>query len=294
MKPPKILSNPFIKGQGSTTTRQWRRAFKVIREGGRVLACPECKGYQFHNKGCANAKAFPFVGGAMRIPGREKRGACELQRKMCGSWDSKLAVCSRRDCCYFPKITRTVLCFPGDPDLNLTAVESAERVVRRKQRGPGDPDLNSAAISAGRVVRRKKRDPADYFVTNVAMAARGEPARIARRKALHGVKAGDGFFGAFHEMRIKPGVMIAGSLMGGGEYAAGPLPWQLELADYCVRQGANGQTWGIYLRKYNVRVSTFAPGSDALREALDQMFTAAHALKQQMPEPKSKAKRGKK
>lgn len=283
MKPPKILSNPFIKGQGSTTTRQWRRAFKVIREGGRVLACPECKGYQFHNKGCANAKAFPFVGGAMRIPGREKRGACELQRKMCGSWDSKLAVCSRRDCCYFPKITRTVLCFPGDPDLNLTAVESAERVVRRKQRGPGDPDLNSAAITGGKQKPSRKRKPTVHldFETRSGVT-------------LHGIIGGGDprlLVGASHISRVKPGVMIVGSLMGRGEYAVGPLPWQSELADYCVRQGGNGQTWGIYLRAYNVRVATLAPGSDSLREALDKMFTAAHALKRSASEPKAKRRR---
>jgi hypothetical protein len=56
-------------------------------------------------------------------------------------------------------------------------------------------------------------------------------------------------------------------------------PWQYMIADYEVRADKHG-TWGIYLRRYNVRVATFAADSHALRSALDRMFTAAHTLKE--------------
>lgn len=54
-------------------------------------------------------------------------------------------------------------------------------------------------------------------------------------------------------------------------------PWQYAVGGYEVRQGDAG-TWGIYTRKYNVRLAVFNPNSHALRGALARMFDAAHAL----------------
>ena len=64
-------------------------------------------------------------------------------------------------------------------------------------------------------------------------------------------------------------------------HSDGKVPWQLVLADYCVRFSKKGRedsgTWGIYLRAYNVRLATFADNSAFLRDALARMFDAAHA-----------------
>ena len=65
-------------------------------------------------------------------------------------------------------------------------------------------------------------------------------------------------------------------------HSDGETPWQFVLGDYCVRFSKNKSRedgeWGIYLRKYNVRLATFVDNSDHLREALAKMFDAAHAL----------------
>lgn len=97
-----------------------------------------------------------------------------------------------------------------------------------------------------------------------------------------------------HDLKIKPGVKVRGSLMGAGEYGEVEprRPWQYTVADYEVRQRRRGdgikkpagfdpdKPWGIYLRRYNVCLAEFAPNSAALRDALARMFDAAHALKQ--------------
>jgi hypothetical protein len=55
-------------------------------------------------------------------------------------------------------------------------------------------------------------------------------------------------------------------------------PWQFMAADYEVRPG-HGGVWGIYLRKYNVCLATFAPNSAALRDCLSRCFDAAYTNK---------------
>lgn len=97
--------------------------------------------------------------------------------------------------------------------------------------------------------------------------------------------------GVFHDAKVVPGMMIAGSLMGPNEYGTlkgpddfpdggRPVPWQFQIAEYEVRESrkGNGQ-WGIYLRAFNLRLATFSPNSFALRDALGRGFDAAHALK---------------
>lgn len=70
-------------------------------------------------------------------------------------------------------------------------------------------------------------------------------------------------------------------------HSDGETPWQYALGDYEVRfsdktprgtERRDGGSWGIYLRRYNVRVATFAADSAALRKALATMFNAAHTL----------------
>lgn len=85
-----------------------------------------------------------------------------------------------------------------------------------------------------------------------------------------------------HNSMTRPGT-IQGALMGPDEYASDidgrERPWQYTVADYEVRAGRDGR-FGIYTRKYDVRLATFAPNSAALRNALARMFNAANALKQ--------------
>lgn len=85
-----------------------------------------------------------------------------------------------------------------------------------------------------------------------------------------------------HNSLTRPGT-IQGALMGPDEYASDidgrERPWQYTVADYDVRAGRDGK-FGIYTRKYDVRLATFAPNSAALRNALARMFNAANALKQ--------------
>ena len=77
-------------------------------------------------------------------------------------------------------------------------------------------------------------------------------------------------------------------------HSDGKVPWQLVLADYCVRFSKKGRgdsgTWGIYLRAYNVRLATFADNSDHLRDALARMFDAAHAQAESWKEIARRAK----
>lgn len=80
--------------------------------------------------------------------------------------------------------------------------------------------------------------------------------------------------GAFHSSNLVPDMVIAGSMMGPGEYAK-QLTIDPLLGDYCVRAFKDGH--GIYLRSYNVRLATFAPNSAALRERLSKLFDDAKA-----------------
>lgn len=80
--------------------------------------------------------------------------------------------------------------------------------------------------------------------------------------------------GAFHSSDPVPDMVIAGSMMGPGEYAK-TLTIDPLLGDYCVRPCKDGH--GIYLRSYNVRLATFAPNSAALRERLTKLFDDAKA-----------------
>jgi hypothetical protein len=43
------------------------------------------------------------------------------------------------------------------------------------------------------------------------------------------------------------------------------------LGDYEIREGRDGNV-GVYLRKYNVRCATFAPGSEALQDLLKELI----------------------
>ncbi len=231
--PIKIIAAPRMEGQGSTTVKDWERAFKAAREGHNVFQCPECKGYQTHKRGCHNAKKYPFIGNppAMRFPA-----------------------------------IKTVLSFPGDPDLELKPARPPKSGVE-------------GAVRLGRLYGGGMKANLD-FETRSSEPLHDKP--VLAYKPHPGAQTE--FFGAAHNARIKPGIFIAGSIMKANEYADGrPRPWQYQVADYEVRQGLSpraDEQWGIYLRTYNVRVATFAPGSEALRDALDRMFTAAHALKQ--------------
>jgi hypothetical protein len=59
----------------------------------------------------------------------------------------------------------------------------------------------------------------------------------------------------------------------------GPDEYALGLGVYEVREGRDGK-WGIYTRKYNVRLATFASSSFALRAALKKLFEDANRVAQ--------------
>jgi hypothetical protein len=77
--------------------------------------------------------------------------------------------------------------------------------------------------------------------------------------------------GVFHNPNPLPGMKIAGSMMGPNEYAKN-ITSDPKLGDYVVRRN------GIYLRKYNVRVATFAENCAPLSELLADVFADAHHI----------------
>lgn len=57
-----------------------------------------------------------------------------------------------------------------------------------------------------------------------------------------------------------------------------PRPWQAMMADYEIKPIGHSGRFGIFVRRTGTRVAILTDGSDALCEALERMFTAAHAL----------------
>lgn len=180
---------------------------------------------------------------------KRERPLCEQERRQCTTWDPKTGTCTRATC---PK--------------------AGPRYYVQSETIRGEPRAHFVSSVA--------RYYASEVTTDQRQAERWCKRMNEGKMAARALGKSDTLLGAFHEAKLKPGIVVNGSVMTADEYSTVPRSLCGSLADYCVRQGDGDGKWGIYLRDFNVRVAVFADNSHPIREVLTRTFDSALRMTQ--------------